>query len=219
MSEPLSWLWLIPALPLLGSVALGTLHFITLRARKEDPEATGTGRWAAVVAVAAVALSCAVAVLGFLRILPGSGVEALTSTSWDWIHVGGGLRVEVALVLDRLSGAMALVVTGVGLLIHIYAAGYMKGDPGYAKFFAYLNLFVAAMLMLILSGNLVGMFVGWEGVGLCSYLLIGFWYTKGAEKGWPAQSAQKAFDVNRIGDACFLIGSFLMIQLIGTLDL
>ncbi len=217
MSEPLSWLWLIPALPLLGSVVAGTLHFITLHARRADPEARGTGDLAAFVAVAAVALSCAVAVLGFLRILPGSGVEALTSTSWDWIHVGGGLRVEVALVLDRLSGAMALVVTGVGLLIHIYAAGYMKGDPGYAKFFAYLNLFVAAMLMLILSGNLVGMFVGWEGVGLCSYLLIGFWYTK--QGGWPALAGQKAFVMNRIGDASFLLGMFLLFDLFSTLDL
>jgi NADH-quinone oxidoreductase subunit L len=91
----------------------------------------------------------------------------------------------------------------------------MKGDPGFAKFFAYLNLFVFAMLILVLSSSLLGLFVGWEGVGLCSYLLIGFWYAKG----WPAEAAQKAFVMNRIGDACFLVGSFLLVQLFGTLDL
>ena len=119
------------------------------------------------------------------------------------------------MVMDRLSSVMTVVITGVGLLIHIYSTGYMKGDPGFAKFFAYLNLFVFAMLMLVLSSNLLGLFVGWEGVGLCSYLLIGFWY----EKGWPAEAGQKAFVVNRIGDACFLIGSFLLVSLFATLDL
>ena len=91
----------------------------------------------------------------------------------------------------------------------------MKGDPGYAKFFAYLNLFVFAMLMLVLSSSLLGLFVGWEGVGLCSYLLIGFWY----EKGWPAEAGQKAFVVNRIGDACFLLGTFLLVSVFGSLDI
>ena len=110
---------------------------------------------------------------------------------------------------------MTLVITGVGFLIHVYASGYMKGDPGYGKFFAYLNLFVFAMLMLVLSSSLLGVFIGWEGVGLCSFLLIGFWY----EKGWPAEAAQKAFVMNRVGDACFLIGSFLLMRLFGTLDM
>jgi NADH-quinone oxidoreductase subunit L len=110
---------------------------------------------------------------------------------------------------------MTLVITGVGLLIHIYSLGYMKGDPGFAKFFAYLNLFISMMLMLVLSSSLLGLFVGWEGVGLCSYLLIGFWY----EKGFPAEAGQKAFVVNRIGDASFLIGSFILIGIFGTLDL
>ncbi len=120
----------------------------------------------------------------------------------------------LSMVFDRLSSVMALVITGVGFLIHVYSTGYMKGDPGYAKYFAYLNLFVFAMLMLVLSSNLLGLFVGWEGVGLCSYLLIGFWYTKG----WPAEAGQKAFVVNRIGDACFLIGSFLLVSLFDSLD-
>src|SRR6185503_1450805 len=93
--------------------------------------------------------------------------------------------------------------------------GYMAHDRAVAKFFAYLNLFVFAMLLLVLSSSLPGLFIGWEGVGLCSYLLIGFWY----EKGWPAEAGQKAFVMNRIGDACFLIGSFLLVRSFGTLDL
>jgi NADH-quinone oxidoreductase subunit L len=139
---------------------------------------------------------------------------AITSNVWHWID-GGSIQIEVALVLDHLSSLMTLVILGVGTLIHLYSVGYMKGDPGYAKFFAYLNLFVAMMLMLVLSSSLLGLFVGWEGVGLCSYLLIGFWY----EKGWPAEAGQKAFVVNRIGDAFFLVGSFILVSLFGTLDM
>jgi len=109
---------------------------------------------------------------------------------------------------------MTLVITGVGLLIHVYATGYMKGDKGYAKFFAYLNLFVFAMLILVLSSSLPGLFVGWEGVGLCSYLLIGFWY----EKVENAVAGKKAFLLNRIGDAGFLVGLFLLVKTAGTLQ-
>ena len=141
-------------------------------------------------------------------------VAGLATGAWSWIDLGT-FSIDVALVLDPLSSVMTLVITGVGFLIHVYSVGYMKGDPGYARYFAYLNLFVAAMLILVLSSNLIGLFVGWEGVGLCSYLLIGFWY----EKGWPAEAGQKAFVVNRIGDACFLLGSFILAGLFGTLDL
>src|SRR5262249_3525740 len=133
---------------------------------------------------------------------------------WHWIDAGD-FTVDLSLVADHLSSVMLLVITGVGFLIHVYSIGYMHEDGGYAKFFAYLNLFVFAMLMLVLSSSLLGLFVGWEGVGLCSYLLIGFWY----DKGWPAEAAQKAFVVNRVGDACFLVGSFLLLRLFGTLDL
>jgi NADH-quinone oxidoreductase subunit L len=144
----------------------------------------------------------------------GEQLTSIESSVWHWIDTGA-FNIDISIVIDRLSAVMVLVVTGVGFLIHVYAGGYMKGDAGFAKFFCYLNLFVFSMLMLILSSSLLGLFVGWEGVGLCSYLLIGFWY----EKGWPAEAGQKAFVMNRIGDASFLIGSFLLVHLFGTLDL
>ena len=172
----------------------------------------GLSAFAPWIAVLAMAGAFALAIKGFLG-LQGD-THALESPAWNWIDTGA-FTIDLAIVLDRLSSVMTLVITGVGLLIHMYAAGYMKGDKHYAKFFAYLNLFVFAMLMLVLSSNLLGLFVGWEGVGLCSYFLIGFWY----EKGWPAEAGQKAFVMNRIGDASFLIGSFLLVKLFGTLDL
>jgi NADH-quinone oxidoreductase subunit L len=205
------WLWWIPFLPLVGSVLAGLLHWATLRARRNHPQAVGLASLAAFVACLALAGSFLLSLRGFAANLDG---PALESSAWAWID-GGTITFDLALVLDRLASVMTLVVTGVGLLIHIYAAGSMKGDPGYAKFFAYLNLLVSAMLLLVLSSNLLGLFVGWEGVGLCSYLLIGFWY----EKDRPAEAAQKAFVVNRIGDALFLLGSFVLVQTFGTLDL
>ena len=221
--EQAGWLWWIPALPLLGSVVAGWLHLGVLKDRRaraplaessaHSEDFPARARLAGKLAVGAMALSFALSVMAFLT-LHGGETTRLVSGSWDWIHAGG-LDVGVAMVVDRLSSVMILVVTGIGTLIHVYATGYMRGDPGYAKFFAYLNLFVAMMLMLVLSSSLLGLFVGWEGVGLCSYLLIGFWY----EKGWPAEAGQKAFVVNRIGDACFLLGGFLLVQLFGTLDL
>ncbi|MFT7670585.1 MAG: NADH-quinone oxidoreductase subunit L, partial [Planctomycetota bacterium] len=203
------WLWLIPALPLLGSILCGAIHFLTLKARKSDSSAAGPSRLAPLVACLGVGIPFALSVMAFITL---KGLEpaarVLESSAWDWINTGT-FGIDVSMVVDPLSSIMLLVVTGVGLLIHIYSAGYMKGDPGYAKFFAYLNLFIAMMLMLVLSSNLLGLFIGWEGVGLCSYLLIGFWY----EKGFPAEAGQKAFVANRIGDAFFIIGSFLLIRL------
>ncbi len=239
------WLWWIPALPLLGSVLCGVLHYVTIRARLPKVERTGhdhahdeehathaddhgghddhaatpapgLSALAPWIAVLAMAGAFALALRAFVAL---GATNAIESTVWSWIDTGASASyfaaIDLSMVFDRLSCVMTLVITGVGLLIHIYAAGYMKGDPGYAKFFAFLNLFVFAMLMLVLSSNLVGLFVGWEGVGLCSYLLIGFWY----QKGWPAEAGQKAFVMNRIGDACFLIGAFLLAQLFHTLDL
>ena len=210
-----AWLWLLPAAPLLGSLACGVVHFLTLAARKSKPGARGPAPVAATIAVLAMAGAFGLALLAFqtLRGMPPDD-RALRSPAWEWISTGV-FPIDVALVIDPLSSVMTLVITGVGLLIHVYAGGYMKGDPGYAKFFAYLNLFVFAMLLLVLSSSLPGLFVGWEGVGLCSYLLIGFWY----EKGWPAEAGQKAFVMNRIGDACFLLGTFLIARTLGTLDL
>ena len=211
-------LWLMPLLPFVGSIVCGVLHFMTLRARKANPDVgAGPGALAAPVAIVAMLGSFAVAVTAWLQ-LKGLDVAeraaGLESSVWHWIDMGS-MSIDLSMVVDPLSAIMILVITGIGSLIHIYSAGYIKGDPGFAKFFAYLNLFVAMMLILVLSSNLVGLFVGWEGVGLCSYLLIGFWY----DKGWPAEAGQKAFVVNRIGDAAFLVGAFLLIRLFGTLDL
>ncbi len=207
------WLWLIPGLPLIGSLLCAVQHAQELRLRRDEPDHM-PGWGASLTAIAAMAAAFALSLRGFDAIR--GAATTLQSSSWSWIPGGGGLDIELAMVLDRLSGTMALVVTGVGLLIHVYAAGYMRGDKGYAKFFAYLNLFVTMMLLLIFSGNMVGTFVGWEGVGLCSYLLIGFWYDK--DQGQPGHAAQKAFVVNRIGDACLLLGMFLLFSTFGTLD-
>jgi NADH-quinone oxidoreductase subunit L len=210
----MDYLWWIALLPLFGSAACGALHLHALRLRRSDPAAQGAAPLAGAVASLAIGAALLLSVAGFLQL---RGLEpaarVLEGHPWRWIGVGA-LQIEVGMRLDPLSSVMTLVVCGVGLLIHVYSIGYMRGDPGYAKFFAFLNLFVFAMLMLVLSSSLLGLFVGWEGVGLCSYLLIGFWYAKG----WPAEAAQKAFVMNRIGDACFLLGSFLLVRLFGTLD-
>ena len=126
----------------------------------------------------------------------------------------GDLKIDAAFQLDQLSMMMMLVVTGVGTLIHLFSVGYMQDDPGYPRYFAYLNLFVFFMLVLVLGGNYPLLFVGWEGVGLCSYLLIGFWFSEKAN----ADAGKKAFIVNRIGDFGFLIAMFLMFANLGTLD-
>ncbi len=116
--------------------------------------------------------------------------------------------------MDGLSGLLCLIITFIGFLIHIYSSGYMEHDPDYPRFFAYLNLFCGSMLVLVLGDSLPVMFIGWEGVGLCSYLLIGFWYKETAN----ADAGKKAFIVNRIGDFGFLIGMFLLYQYTGTLN-
>lgn len=137
-------------------------------------------------------------------------------TLFTWLKTGG-LDVSVAYQVDQLSIVMALIVTGVGFLIHIYSIGYMHGDKGFWRFFAYLNLFIFAMMNLILADNFLLLFLGWEGVGLCSYLLIGFWYDRKFEKSTTADAAKKAFVVNRIGDFGFLLGMFLIFMEFGSL--
>ncbi len=132
---------------------------------------------------------------------------------FSWMPVGD-LQIDAAFQLDQLSMLMVLVVTGVGALIHVFSVGYMREDPGYPRYFAYLNLFVFFMLVLVLGANYPLMFIGWEGVGLCSYLLIGFWFSEKAN----ADAGKKAFIVNRIGDFGFLIAMFLLFANIGTLD-
>src|ERR1700704_5140213 len=126
----------------------------------------------------------------------------------------GDLQINAAFQLDQLSMVMILVITGVGALIHIFSVGYMREDPGYPRFFSYLNLFVFFMLVLVLGANYPVLFVGWEGVGLCSYLLIGFWFNDKAN----ADAGKKAFIVNRIGDFGFLVAMFMLFANIGVLD-
>jgi len=144
---------------------------------------------------------------------PAVAGGGLTATLFTWLSAGE-FTVSAGLFMDRLSALMALVVTGVGFLIHVYSIGYMADDPAYARYFAYLNLFVASMLLLVLGGNLLVLFVGWELVGLCSYLLIGFWF----DRERAASSGRKAFIVNRIGDAGFLLGILLLATTAGNLQ-
>jgi NADH-quinone oxidoreductase subunit L len=155
------------------------------------------------LATAAVALPFAVAVALFLGEGAGHGAEVVRYFTW---LAAGDLQVDFAYRVDQLSLVMTLIVTGVGALIHLYSIGYMRGDAGYWRFFAYLNLFIFAMLNLVLAENLPVLFLGWEGVGLCSYLLIGFWYTNLKN----SAAANKAFIVNRIGDFAFLLAMFIL---------
>ncbi len=196
-----SYLGLIPLFPLAGSLFCGLLALIWAH-RTEGPPKGLVG----VIATLMPAASFGVVLAGFLALrgLP-PGERALTQTLFTWIR-SGSLRIDVGFLLDPLSAAMLLFVTGIGALIHLYSIGYMAHDRGQARYFAFLNLFMFAMILLVLADNLVLLFVGWEGVGLCSYLLIGFWFDD-PEK---AKAGMKAFVVNRIGDFGFILGIFLL---------
>src|SRR5215475_11644764 len=192
-------LWIIPVLPLIGAAINGLL-----------------GKRFSRQAVAGVALTfCGAAFAMALWIaIQFSGLQVShTETLAQWIRAGD-FRVEFAFYLDQLSLVMLLIVTGVGFLIHVYSVGYMAEDDGYYRFMSYLNLFMFFMLTLILAKNYLLMFIGWEGVGLASYLLIGFWFIKDS----AATAGKKAFIVNRIGDFGFLVALFLIIQHYGSLD-
>ncbi len=146
--------------------------------------------------------------------LRGGGYAALADTAFTWARIGDE-TFAVAFWFDRLSAVMTLIVTGVGSLIHVYSIGYMREDRSYARYFAYLNLFLFFMLLLVLGKSLLVLFVGWEGVGLASYLLVGFWFEDMAK----ARAGKKAFIVNRIGDAGFLLGMFVLYSTLGTLEM
>lgn len=164
-----------------------------------------------------VGISFAIACAMFFALLNSPGEErSHTVEYFRWI-AAGNLKVSFSYQIDQLSTLMMLIVTGVGFLIHVYSIGYMHGDPGFWRFFSYLNLFIFAMLTLIMADNFLLLFLGWEGVGLCSYLLIGFWYDRTFDKGTTGDAAKKAFIVNRIGDFGFLIGMFLIVEMFGTL--
>jgi NADH-quinone oxidoreductase subunit L len=191
-------LWLIPILPLAGATVNG---FFGKRSSRQAVTIVGL-----FFSGAAFAWALSVAFRFSSLDVPYQEYVA------HWIR-SGNFSVDFAFYLDQLSLVMLLVVTGVGFLIHIYSVGYMWEDPGYYRFFSYLNLFMFFMLTLVLANNYLLMFIGWEGVGLASYLLIGFWFTKDS----AASAGKKAFIVNRIGDFGFLIGLFLMIQHFGSL--
>ena len=197
------FVWLVPLLPLAGFLLNGSLALAKSRA-KGIVSVIGVGTLLAAFGVAVYV------VLDLARTHPDAPV---VFRYWDWIPVGT-LQVSAALQVDQLSAVMLLVVTGVGSLIHIFSVGYMHDDDGYARYFAYLNLFVFFMVTLVLGANFPVTFVGWEGVGLCSYLLIGFWF----EEKLNADAGKKAFIMNRIGDFGFLVAMFMIWQHTGSLD-
>lgn len=165
-----------------------------------------------------VGLAFMVALFSFIETLNLPAAERSRVVDlFTWIEVAG-LNLKFAYLVDQLSLVMALVVTGVGFVIHVYAVGYMHGDKGFFRFFAYMNLFIFAMMNLVLGDNFLVLFLGWEGVGLCSYLLIGFYYDRKFEKSTVADASKKAFIVNRIGDFGFLLGMFLIYLTFGSLN-
>jgi len=227
------WVWLLPVLPLAGFVINGLLSLSGAHFGPSDPNTPGhypdsqtavsddhaavkRHRWAGLTSV----VGPGVLILTFLLALGIWQAMAVAHPDTPFIQryfswmPAGDLQIDAAFQLDQLSMVMILVITGVGALIHIFSVGYMREDPGYPRYFSYLNLFVFFMLVLVLGANYPVLFVGWEGVGLCSYLLIGFWFNDKAN----ADAGKKAFIVNRIGDFGFLVAMFMLFANIGVLD-
>jgi len=223
-----SSLFLIPLFPLLGFLFNLTVGVRVLGRREGDGAEAHTGAPSPIIGL----VSCGTVLASFL-VSVWAVIDAhqapdhtLAQTLWTWIpggvtetavHGAAGatpFNVEWGYLLDPISSVMVLVVTLVGFLIHVYSIGYMGHDPGYARYMAYLNLFMFAMLTLVMGANYAVLFVGWEGVGFCSYILIGFWFDKQS----ASDAGKKAFIVNRIGDAGFLVGMFLVFVTFGTLD-
>jgi NADH-quinone oxidoreductase subunit L len=197
----LDLLWLVPTIPLIGSIIL----ILTQGKLPEVP--------AGIIGAGSIGLAFLVAVLVGVDFLQDGG-EPFTQNLWTWMSVGA-FQAGFSLYLDGVSLVMMFIITGIGFLIHVYATGYMHDDPSFARFFSYMNLFVSAMLILVLGDNLLLLFMGWEGVGLCSYLLIGFWYTDT----YNGYCARKAFVVTRVGDASMALGLFLLFVNVGTLNM
>ena len=198
----MDYVWLIPLFPLIGFLINGLLG------KRLSKNVVGT------IGSLAVGLSFLLTVAIFLEFLHlPEGSRVVEKTMFTWISAGS-FQAQAAFLIDPLSLVMLLVVSGVSTLIHIYSVGYMHDDPGFYRYFSYLNLFVFNMLLLVSANNFLLMFVGWEGVGLCSYLLIGFWY----ERRSASDAGKKAFVVNRIGDFGFLLGIFIIFWTFGTLN-
>ena len=194
--------WLIPAFPLFGFLTL-----VVFGRKLGDPKA-------GYFATAMVAASFVVAVGAYFDLLSKPTDErSHVVTLFEWLPVGS-LHVDMAFLADPLSITMCLFVTGIGALIHLYAIGYMHGDPKFSKFFVYMNLFAFSMLMLVLGENLLVTFLGWEGVGTCSYLLISFWHTRAS----AATAGKKAFVTNRVGDFGFMLAMFLAFESVGSIS-
>ena len=194
---------LIPIFPLIGFILIGLTN-------KKLPKPVVN-----LLACGSVFMSFVFGVISFFTILGmPAGSRLITARLFDWIVVGS-LNTSISFMFDPLAAVMVLVVSGVGFLIHVYSIGYMAHDDGYSRYFAYMNLFTFAMLLLVMADNILLMFVGWEGVGLCSYLLIGFWFHKKS----AADAGKKAFIVNRIGDFGFLLGIMLIFWTFGTLNI
>ncbi len=200
MNDIVAWAAWAPLLALAGSILIA---FFGRSMREPLP-----GILASLVVAGGFLLS----VLAFFG-LAGQD-EGVRVTLWHYLSAGS-LQLDAGFMIDRLSVTMMLIITGVGLLIHIYSIGYMRGDDGNSRYFAQLNLFIAAMLVLVMADSFLLMFVGWEGVGVCSYLLIGFWYRERVNP----DAARKAFIVNRVGDVGFLLAMFLTFKVFGTLDI
>ena len=236
------WVWLLPVLPFLGFLINGGISLFSAAhpgpadpdmghghddshadahadehgVHGDDHHAAKPHRYAGIVSIVGPLVLAASFVLAFMIFSAMRAANMATpfiQQYFSWMPVGS-LQINAAIQLDQLSMLMVLVITGVGTLIHIFSVGYMREDPGYPRYFAYLNLFVFFMLVLVLGANDPVLFVGWEGVGLCSYLLIGFWFSEKAN----ADAGKKAFIVNRIGDFGFLIAMFLLFTHIGVLD-
>lgn len=194
-------LWLVPALPFLGAFIL-----ILIGTRISRPMVS-------IIGAGSVGLSALIVILIGVDFI-SSSTNSFHQVLWNWIDVAG-FKPSFALYLDALSLVFIFVITFVGFLIHLYSTEFMAEDEGFSRFFAYLNLFVCAMLFLVLADNLVLMYLGWEGVGLCSYLLIGFWY----EEKKNGDAARKAFIVTRVGDTAMAIGLFMLFDVFGTLTI
>src|SRR5918997_5009223 len=201
MEDLVDLVWLIPALPLAGFLTL-----VVVGRKLGEP-------WAGWLATLACLGSFGATILVFLGLSDlDEHHRAAETVLFEWLPAGG-LSVEAGFLADPLSITMALFVTGVSSLIHLYSIGYMHGDRDFSKFFVYLNLFVFSMVCLVLGNNLLVAFLGWEGVGTCSYLLISFWFTNPAN----ASAGKKAFVTNRIGDFGFMLAMFLAFGAVGTL--
>ena len=189
----------VPMAPLVGAVVAGLFGKQVGR------------KGAHTITILGVAIALAISVMTLFSVLDGA---RFNQTIYEWM-VLGGLKMEVGFLVDGLTAMMMVVVTFVSLMVHIYTIGYMEEDPGYQRFFAYISLFTFSMLMLVMSNNMLQLFFGWEAVGLVSYLLIGFWYTKPT----AIFANMKAFLVNRVGDFGFILGIGLLVAYGGSLNL